>query len=162
MAYGEPRWTMLARQIAIGFGIAVLFPLVVYYGIRTFGPPFPQAAFEQLTLATAADKRQVPSQAQRGKQEKNAGEAKTFARALILFSAPLGIAAIVIGTFLRSAAAGSGLVAGGILTVAHGYWNYWSYADDRILFACALVGLGILLLVAYRPWPIMGRQPPVS
>jgi len=149
---------MLARQIAIGFGIAVLFPLVVYYGIRTFGPPSPQAAFEQLTLASGVDKRQVVSQAQRSRQEKNAGEAKTFARALILFSTPLGIAAIVIGTLLRSPAVGTGLVAGGILTVAHGYWSYWSYADDWVLFASALVGFGILLLVAYRPWPSMRRQ----
>jgi len=30
---------MLARQIAIGFGIAVIFPLLVYYGVATFYPP---------------------------------------------------------------------------------------------------------------------------
>jgi hypothetical protein len=153
---------MLARQIAIGLGIALLFPLVVHYGVRTFGPPFPPAALEQLTTPTGADKRQVLSQAQRGKQEKNAGEAKKFARSLIVFSTPLGIAAIVIGTFLHSPAVGTGLVAGGILTIAHGYWNYWSYADDWVLFVSALAGLGILLLVAYRPWPSLRRQPPPS
>ena len=27
---------MLARQLAIGFGIAIIFPLLVYYGVRTF------------------------------------------------------------------------------------------------------------------------------
>src|SRR5882762_9641987 len=31
--------TMLARQIAIGFGIAMIFPLLVYYGVATFNPP---------------------------------------------------------------------------------------------------------------------------
>jgi len=30
---------MLARQIAIGFGIAVIFPLLVYYGVATIYPP---------------------------------------------------------------------------------------------------------------------------
>jgi hypothetical protein len=30
---------MLARQIAIGFGIAVIFPLPVYYGVATIFPP---------------------------------------------------------------------------------------------------------------------------
>ena|SRR5580658_9861980 len=30
---------MLARQIAIGFGIAVIFPLLIYYGVATFHSP---------------------------------------------------------------------------------------------------------------------------
>jgi hypothetical protein len=27
---------VLARQIAIGFGVAIVFPLLVYYGVSTF------------------------------------------------------------------------------------------------------------------------------
>jgi len=29
---------MLARQIAIGFGIAIIFPLLIHYGVATFHP----------------------------------------------------------------------------------------------------------------------------
>jgi hypothetical protein len=35
---------MLALQIAIGFGIAIIFPLLVYYGVSTFHPA-PQQQF---------------------------------------------------------------------------------------------------------------------
>ena len=30
---------MLARQIAIGFGIAIVFPLLVYYGVASIYTP---------------------------------------------------------------------------------------------------------------------------
>lgn len=30
---------MLARQIAVGFGVTIVFPLLIYYGVSTFSPP---------------------------------------------------------------------------------------------------------------------------
>ena len=43
---------MLARQIAVGFGIAFIFPLLVYYGVATFCPPPKLQEFVTATLAT--------------------------------------------------------------------------------------------------------------
>jgi hypothetical protein len=41
---------MPARQIAIGFGIAVIFPLLVYYGVATSDPP-PHMQFARIPSA---------------------------------------------------------------------------------------------------------------
>jgi uncharacterized membrane protein YphA (DoxX/SURF4 family) len=153
---------MLARQIAIGFGIAIIFPLLVYYGVRTFHPapvmePIPVA--EQLNAQSTPEERRANQQKQRDRQDAYAAKAKDFARILIIVSTPLGIAAILIGTYLSNAAIGTGLILGGIFTVSHGYWGYWSYADDWLRFVSLLVGLAVLLFVGHhriRKRPEMG------
>jgi hypothetical protein len=144
---------MLARQIAIGFGIAIIFPLLVYYGVRTFHPapvmePTPVA--EQFSSQATPEERRVNQQKQRDRQEAYAAKAKDFARILIIISTPLGIAAILSGTYLSNAAIGTGLILGGIFTVSHGYWGYWSYADDWLRFVSLLVGLAVLLFVGHH------------
>lgn len=144
---------MLARQIAIGFGIAIIFPLLVYYGLRTFHPaPVMEQTpvAEQYNSQAAPDERRANQQKQRDRQEAYAAKAKDFARVLIIVSTPLGIAAIFAGTFLANAAVGTGLIFGGIFTVAHGYWGYWSYADDWLRFVSLLVGLAVLVFVGHQ------------
>jgi uncharacterized membrane protein YphA (DoxX/SURF4 family) len=144
---------MLARQIAIGFGIAIIFPLLVYYGVKTFHPaPVMEQApvAEQFNPQATPDERRTNQQKQRDRQEAYAAKAKDFARVLIIVSTPLGIAAIFLGTYLANAAVGTGLILGGILTVAHGYWGYWSYADDWLRFVSLLVGLAVLLFVGHH------------
>src|SRR5262249_35039958 len=49
---------MLAGQIAIGFGFAVIFPLLVYYGAATFYPPPNRAdSFAEFSVAGAIRER---------------------------------------------------------------------------------------------------------
>jgi hypothetical protein len=145
---------MLARQIAIGFGIAIVFPLLVYYGVRTFHAP-PKWPTETISAQATPEERQR----QRERREATyTAQAKEFARVLIIASAPLGIAAILIGTVVGLPSVGTGLILGGILTVAHGYWGYWSYADDWPRFVSLLVGFAVLLFVAYWRWPAASRS----
>jgi hypothetical protein len=109
---------MLARQIAIGFGIAIVFPLLVYYGVRTAYSP-PKWDTEIYSSPMTAEERQR----QRERREAYIAQSREFARVLIIASTPLGIAAILIGTFVSLPALGTGLILGGIFTVAHGYWG---------------------------------------
>jgi hypothetical protein len=149
---------MLARQIAIGFGIAIIFPLLVYYGVCTFVPPPKYNTFVTVN-ATSVPANATPEQrkeaedrrAERQKQQDayNAA-ARNFARVLILVSAPLGVAAILVGAYLALHAIGTGLILGGIFTVGWGYWNYWHYLDDWLRFLSLLLGFAILLFVGYR------------
>src|SRR5262245_834707 len=144
---------MLARQIAIGFGLAIIFPLLVYYGVRTFSPPPKWPPFEYEAQAATAEERRAQNEKRKVERATYNDQAKAFARVLVIASTPLGICAILIGTFLGSASVGTGLILGGILTVAHGYWGYWSYADDWLRFVSLLLGFGVLLFVAYWRWP---------
>jgi hypothetical protein len=144
---------MLARQIAIGFGIAIVFPLLVFYGVRTFYPPpiwETTVGAEQYNPQATPKERQANQQKQRERQEAYTAKAKDFARVLIIVSTPLGIAAILVGAYLSNTSIGTGLIFGGIFTVAHGYWGYWSYAEDWLRFVSLILGLVVLLFVGHR------------
>jgi hypothetical protein len=149
---------MLARQIAVGFGIAIIFPLLVYYGVCTFVPPPKYSTFVTVNTtsvaANATPEQRKEAEDRRAERQKQQdaykAAARDFARVLILVSAPLGIAAILIGAYLALHAIGTGLIFGGILTVGWGYWNYWQYLDDWLRFLSLLLGFAILLFVGYR------------
>jgi hypothetical protein len=151
---------MLARQIAVGFGIALIFPLLVYYGVASlFPPPKMQtlaAAVRIMPPNPTPEERQqyMDEQQQRQKdahanQEAYAAAAKEFARHLVIVATLLGVAAILIGAYLPLYAIGTGLIFGGILTVGTGYWSYWSYLENWVRFVSLLAGFAILLFVGY-------------
>jgi uncharacterized membrane protein YphA (DoxX/SURF4 family) len=162
---------MLARQIAIGFGIAVIFPLLVYYGVATFDPP---PHMESITMPTVMPnptpeerlayqqaRKAFDEQFKRARDEYLAAE-KAFVRILILVSTPLGVAAILIGAFTRLHSIGTGLILGGIATVGFGYWNYWQFLADWMRFVSLLAGFAILVFVAYRQFAVTRGSPASS
>jgi hypothetical protein len=142
---------MLARQIAIGFGIAIIYPLLIFYGVATFHPAPKFQAFVTVTSSAATPEQRKEFEEKRREQQ-NAFEAaaKEFARVHIMVSTPLGVAAIFIGAYLTLHAIGTGLMFGGIFSVAWGYYGYWQYLDDWIRFVSLLAGFAILLFVGYR------------
>lgn len=131
---------MLARKIAIGIGIALIFPLLIYYGVSTFHAPPKHADY----FRASGDWQN---------EEKKAAfdtAAKSFARKLYFVAAPLGIVAILVGPFLAVQAIGTGLIFGGILAVSGGYWWYWDWLDDWLRFVSLAVAAGVLVYVGYR------------
>jgi hypothetical protein len=153
--------TMLARQIAIGFGIAMIFPLLVYYGVATFNAPprlqalsgpiriMPQNATPEERNTYLAE-RKADADEQQSRRDAYAAAAKIFARTLLIVSTPLGVAAIFAGAFLALHSIGTGLIFGGIETLAFGYWNYWQYLDDWMRFVSLVAGFCILVFVGYQ------------
>ena len=101
---------MLARQIAIGFGIAIVFPLLVYYGVASIYTPPKLPAYVVVADApinpTSEERQHYVEQRRAEQQEQNrryeAYEAasKDFAGHLIYFATPLGICAIFLGAYL--------------------------------------------------------------
>lgn len=148
--------TMLARQIAVGFGIAVIFPLLVYYGVATFyPPPNQQTATVNVSLgppgpSSSAEERKEYAERQRKAQDDYKAAARAFSRVLVVVATPLGVAAILTGAFLSIHAIGTGLIFGGISSVAFGYYGYWQYLDNWMRFVSLLAGFAILLFVGYR------------
>ena len=140
---------MLARQIAIGLGIAVIFPLLVYSGVRTFYPPPVSVIAAERSDSQSAKERQAFEQKRRDQERDFATRNQTFARVMALVATPLGIAAILGGAYLANITIGTGLILGGVVTVAHGYWGYWNYAEDWVRFVSLLVALAVLVFVGY-------------
>ena len=142
---------MLARQIAIGFGIAIIFPLLVFYGASTFySAPKTQDFYRtNCPVGASAEERKQCTEKQRMEREAYQAAAKEFSRRLVIVATPLGVAAILVGAYVTLYAIGTGLIFGGIFALGFGYWSYWQYLDDTMRFLSLLAGFAILLFVGY-------------
>jgi hypothetical protein len=136
----------LARQIAVDFGIALFFPLLVYYGVETFYPSPKRQIIVTATLVPTPNPapeqpKAYEEQRQKRQEQQQAYDAaaKNFARVLVMVSTPLGVAAILIGAYLALNSIGTGLIFGGIFSIVWGYYGYWQYLDDWIRFVSLLV-----------------------
>ncbi len=146
---------MLAKRFALGFGIAIILPLMFHYGVSTFSPSPKysdyridnyhqdyEAAFGEKKIELAAKKKKMDL------QFKSAN--KKFQQHLFFVAVPLGILSIIIGVFISSNAIGAGLIFGGIFSVSNGYINYWSELPDSLRFASLVVAFLILIIVGYK------------
>jgi lipopolysaccharide export LptBFGC system permease protein LptF len=144
---------MLARQIAIGFGVAIVFPLLVYYGVSTFSPaPKWNDFHEQVVYAPNPTRDELIARQEKQKAETAAWtEAnRVFSLRLLCLAAPLGYLAILLGSLRIGSGLGTGFMFGGIFAATTGYWFHWSYLDDWVRFISLLIAMAVLVFVAYR------------
>jgi hypothetical protein len=158
-----------ARQFAIALSIATLYPALIFYGVRTYCP-FPEPQYH--VVVTARITPTTPEGWRAWEEEDRANEkrrneelaalrkaAEPFFRTLIFVATPLGLAAIFIGSYLRNHAVGAGLVLGGMITVANGYWGYWNHLDNWVRWVSLLLGFCILVFVGYRQFVLARNSP---
>ncbi len=75
---------------------------------------------------------------------------KSRASKVFLIALPLGVVIIATGAFLFGLeAVGAGLMGGGIGTLIYGSGAYWPYTENWIRFFISLVGLTLLIWLAY-------------
>ena len=146
---------MLAKKFALGFGIAIVFPMMIHYGVSTFSPQ-PKWRDYQIKNYCERYKEAAPQgkkklRAERNKLEEQRKKAeKSFQKHLFFVAVPLGIIAIVAGAFLSIQAIGTGLMFGGIFSVCDGYANYWYELGDPLKFASMLIAFIVLIFVGYK------------
>ncbi len=144
---------MLARKIVIGFGIAAIFPELIYYGLSTFYPPPKQQdyfTYRSLPSTATPEERKAHDAEQTKMRQAFAVAARAFARVMFAISTVLGVIAILVGAHLKSHAVGVGLILGGICSLALGYWAYAMHLDDWFRFLSLLAGFVALLFVGFR------------
>lgn len=154
------RFRSLAIRIAVMLGIAILYPMTVHYGVRTFVPPPQWDAY-----VTAGPERPAhdpetgmmdPEEAERLRAEHERQLAayefaeERFAETLFLVAVPAGAVAVLIGTFVAVPAVAPGLVAGGVLAITNGYMTYWDALTDTLKFVSLLAALVLLAAVGWR------------
>jgi hypothetical protein len=135
---------MLAKRIALGFGIAVVFPAMIHSGVSIFSPP---PRWQDYTVAPMINRNST--EWQQKETERRAAE-KVFEKHLFAVAVPLGLLAIIAGAFMLSPAIGTGLMFGGIFSVCDGYFNYWSELSHGLKFLSLLLAFIILVFVGYR------------
>jgi hypothetical protein len=151
----------MIRQFAIIFGIAILYPTLVYYSVRAY-QPLPEFQYSYRITARLAP---TTPEGWKAWEEENRAEEKKhqanqpFFRALILVATPLGIAAIFIGSYLKFHSIGTGLILGGIISVTSAYWDYWSHLEDWVRLVSLLFGCCILGFVGYRQFVTVRNNP---
>ena len=121
---------MLAKKIALGFGIAVILPLLVHYGVSTFTPqPKWQDYYQYRNYGVeqgASAQEKAKLEAERVEKERTYHKAeKVFQERLFIVAVPSGLGAIVFGSLGAVQAIGTGLMFGGIFTLTEGYCLYW-------------------------------------
>lgn len=146
---------MLAKKIALGFGIAIILPLLVYYGVSTFHPAprwrdhLRQTYYREYAKATPEERLKL-DQASVADNEKFQLMQKGFQQTLFIVAVPVGLLSILLGAFLTVQAIGTGLMFGGIFTVVEGYATYWSQLPDHARFLSLLAAFMALIFVGYR------------
>jgi hypothetical protein len=141
---------MLAYQSAIEFGIAIIFPMLIYFGVRTFSPPPKLDALRiPNTPQPTPEERQKSADERQARQKRFEEQSRRHGTVLLLISVPMGIAAILCGSLITIPAIGVGLTFGGIFSVINGYLHYWKYLENWIRFVSLLVAFVVLLFVGY-------------
>lgn len=146
---------MLAKKFALGFGIAIILPMLVHYGVSTFSPApkwqdrYNYNYYQGYQNATPEQKAKLDKERELADIKWRAQQ-KTFQRHLFAVAVPVGIAVIVIGAVTTIQAIGTGLMFGGIFTLLDGYICYWSELQDSMRFLSLLAAFIVLIFIGYR------------
>ena len=146
---------MLAKKFALGFGIAVILPMLVHYGVSTFIPApkwedrYSHYRYQNYQNASSEEKAKIDKERQEAEKIWKEKE-KIFQRHLFFVAVPIGIAAIIIGALSSIQAIGTGLMFGGIFTLMDGYICYWSELQDWMRFLSLLAAFIVLIFIGYR------------
>ena len=135
---------MIAKKFALAFGIAVVFPAMIHYGVSSLSP---EPRWQDYHVAPLIDSNSA--EYQKKDAEYKAAE-KVFEKHLFAVAVPLGLITIIVGAFLGVQAIGTGLMFGGIFSVSDGYFNYWSELSPQLKFSSLLAAFIVLLVVGYR------------
>lgn len=146
---------MLAKKIALAFGIAIVFPSMIHFGVGVVNknPSWQEYQvedyYEKYQNATPEEKEKLSKdKKQLAKERKD--QTKRFQMTLFFVAVPLGLIVLILGAFLPFRAIGAGLMFAGIFSICDGYFNYWSEISDILKFIssfCAFITLVIIGLL---------------
>ena len=146
---------MLAKKFALGFGIAIILPMLVHYGVSTFSHApkwedhYGMYNYQQYKSASPEEKARLDKVRQEKERVWNQ-QMEAFQKNLFLIAVPVVIVCIIIGAVSSIQAIGTGLMFGGIFCLTEGYMLYWSRLEDWMRFMSLLVAFVVLIWVGYR------------
>jgi len=141
---------MLALQLVIGVGIALLFPLLIYTGVAAVKPPPKPSNRTNLQAETSEEIKRANRERIDAENEELRRARVKYAKLLFNVMTPAELAAVLAGYLVGINAIGIGLLTGGILCLVYGYAGYWSALPQPMRFASVLAGLLLLLFIGIR------------
>jgi uncharacterized membrane protein YphA (DoxX/SURF4 family) len=159
----------MIRKLAIIVGVGILYPMLIYFGVGAF-QPLPE--IQHTVYVTARIAPTTPEGWKAWDEENRVAEQRhqqalvaldkatqPFYRALILFATPLGVAAILVGSFLKFHSVGLGLILGGFISIANAYSDYWTHLDDWLRYLSLLLAFCLAVFVGYREFTVRPNNP---
>jgi hypothetical protein len=153
----------LVKQIAVWLGIVVLLPLSVWFGTSVVSPPPDSKDYATkmgrlegriMDTKDPAAKEKLRDERDRLEAELN-GAYRVYFAWMFWVAYPIGLVAILIGTFFPVQAVGGGLMFGGLSCLAMGCYSYWDTMDGGLRFGSLVVALLMLILLGtLRFWPL--------
>jgi hypothetical protein len=142
---------MLAKKIALSIGLAIIFPVMIHYGVSTFFPA-PNWNDYNVQINQNGTPEYINQQIaeHNRKQELGIAAQNRYEKHLFVIAVPLGLAAIFFGAFARVQAIGTGMMLGGIFSICDGYYNFWYELADWKRFLSFLAAFIVLLFVGYK------------
>lgn len=164
---------MSLKNVVIGIAIIILTISVAVYGINTFynSPEYSDFCDEFKTpeiIETQERCEEIGGQWSSYGGPRPVGGAENYcdrdftcrgeyddsrekySRTLFLITLPLGIAIIALGALIFGLeAVGAGLMGGGVGIILWGVGGFWRFADDWLKFLLSLIGLVVLIWLAY-------------
>lgn len=165
---------MQIKNIILGIAILILTMFVTIYGINTF---YPKPQYEDFCeeeipqKITQTEQECINTQGKWTPQEIRCitepclqgycdltfncrqdyeDARKTWTKNVFIIAVPLGIIIIALGAFLIGLeSVATGLMGGGIGTLLYGTWGFFWEADDKIKFVISLIGLVVVIGLAY-------------
>lgn len=157
----------LIKQLVIWVAIAALLPLSSWAGATMLHPRTQMKdlmAQQQRAREETYDTKDVEARAKSRDEQQRLSkrideEQRLFYRAMFWVGFPIGLAALVVGLFLRNVAVGTGLAFGGLCTLTAGCYSYWNDMGDALRFVSLLVVLVILIAIGLLKF---GRPAPAT
>ena len=165
---------MQLKNLVIGLAIVILTTFVVVYGIQTFyeRPDYEDFCEERDKIADPATTQEICEskngewQTYEGLRQVDGIEGycdlygqcrgeyddarEKYSKTLFIITIILGIILIAVGGILfELEAVGAGIMGGGIITLIYGAGSYWQYAGDAFRFILSIVGLILVIFLAY-------------
>jgi len=133
----------IARELALGFGIALLIPFIAHYTALVIHPrpAFPSVAINYTSVEEQKNNPEVILfKEQRAKSD--------TVYLYVTFS--ICIITLILGTFISSAAIGMGLILGGLICLVQGFCMYLGSLSDGFKLGYFTIILLLLLFLSYR------------
>lgn len=150
--------TLFWKKFALGSAVALVFPVMVYYGIETFTErPFYS---DYVTIGEAwrwdnnanGNPEEYKEKSEEYNKQKQAYSEAVESHATVAFIVWMvfGFAAIAGGIFLAIPAVSTGFMWGGTFSVLTGYMEYLAYMSDAMMFVSAVLALIGFVIIAYK------------
>lgn len=136
----------MGKRIILGIGIAVIFTMVVFYGIYTFYSEPERGNYVTITYKQVKNARGEEKAALEKKREEQLEQWHNvhdrWSRNVFFVCLPIGLIALIVGIRLKVQPVSGGLMGGGILTLIGGTGFYWEHVEELGKF----IALGVILI----------------